>query len=194
MAPRRINCGLEASGGYTGPPIRGCTRMQQRESSLIVGIRDAVGCVPLFSCSILRPAEKMPLSTETTDDRACQIGADIEGVLRELTAIRADLVADPAIPQRRLAEVHANYRESARNLLHYLTLRCRDLRPLQLRLASLGLSSLGRAESHVLATVDAVLRALHRLAGHPWQQPSPDSGRVTFTTGQQCWQNTPALC
>jgi pyruvate kinase len=158
--------------------------MQPQVSFLIVGIRDAVGYVPLFSSIILRPTEKMSLSTETTDDCARQVGADLENVLRELTAIRADLVADPAIPQRRLDDVDPNYRDSARNLLHYLTLRRRDVRPLQIRLASLGLSSLGRAESHVLATVDAVLRALHRLAGYPWQQSLPESG-VTFTTGQK---------
>ncbi len=38
----------------------------------------------------------------------------------------------------------------------------------------MGLSSLGRAESHVLATVDAVLKVLHHLAGRAWQ-PQPDS-------------------
>jgi hypothetical protein len=45
-------------------------------------------------------------------------------------------------------------------LRHDLALRRHDLRPMQLRLAALGLSSLGRAESHVLATVDAVLGVL----------------------------------
>src|SRR6516165_773342 len=80
---RRINCGLEASGGYTGPPIGGCTRMQPQVSFLIVGIRDAVGYVPLFSSIILRPTEKMSLSTGTTDDCARQVGADLENVLRE---------------------------------------------------------------------------------------------------------------
>jgi pyruvate kinase len=95
------------------------------------------------------------------------------------------MVTDPAMPQRRLDEVHANYRDSAQNLLHYLALRRHDLRPLQLRLASLGLSSLGRAESHVLATVDAVLEALHRLAGRPWQPPSPEEEIIAFADGQR---------
>jgi pyruvate kinase len=109
----------------------------------------------------------------------------MEDVLRELTAIRTDMVTDPAMPQRRLDEVHANYRDSARNLLHYLALRRRDLRPLQLRLASLGLSSLGRAESHVLTTVNAVLEVLHRLAGRPWQPPLQEEGIITFADGQR---------
>jgi pyruvate kinase len=94
------------------------------------------------------------------------------------------MVADEAVPQQRLTEVHASYRESARNLLHYLALRRRDLRPLQARLAGLGVSSLGRAESHVLATVDAVLEVLHHLAGRAWQPPAPREGVVDFARGQ----------
>lgn len=112
-------------------------------------------------------------------------GTVIESVLSELTAIRADLVSVSTVPQQRLDGVHSNHQASARNLLHYLALRRRDLRPLQLRLASLGLSSLGRAESHVLATVDAVLEVLHRLAGHDWQPTSTVEVAVDFIQGQQ---------
>jgi pyruvate kinase len=83
-----------------------------------------------------------------------------EALLGELAAIRAEMVA--ASKRAKLDDVHPSYRASARNLLHYLALRRRDLRPLQLRLTALGLSSLGRAESHVLANVDAVLDALDR--------------------------------
>jgi pyruvate kinase len=69
-----------------------------------------------------------------------------------------------------------SYQPSARNLLHYLALRRFDLRPAQFELAQLGLSSLGRAESHVLPSIDAVLLALHRLAERPWslaEAPTP---------------------
>lgn len=51
---------------------------------------------------------------------------------------------------------HPAYRNSTRNLLHYLALRHRDNRQLQQQLAQLGLSSLGRSESHVLANLLAV--------------------------------------
>ena len=40
-----------------------------------------------------------------------------------------------------------------------------DIRELQKSLARLGLSSLGRAETHVLAAIDAVLGILQRLGG-----------------------------
>ena len=54
---------------------------------------------------------------------------------------------------------------SARNLIHYLALRRLDLRALQTQLADLGLSSLGRAEGHVLYNVEAVLARLRSIAG-----------------------------
>ncbi|SHG07847.1 pyruvate kinase [Microbulbifer donghaiensis] len=114
-----------------------------------------------------------------------QKDSDIEDALRELTALRADMVADAEVLHRRLAAIHPNYRDSARNLLHYLALRRHDLRPLQLRLAALGLSSLGRAESHVLATVDAVLEVLHQLANRRWQNPPAEERCVDFRTGQR---------
>jgi pyruvate kinase len=60
------------------------------------------------------------------------------------------------------------------NLAHFLALRRIDLRRLQERLAWVGVSSLGRAESHVMANVDKVLGILHRLAGRPWAALSND--------------------
>lgn len=90
---------------------------------------------------------------------------EMENILAELEALREELVEEVARQSARLALVHPVYQESARNLLHYLALRRRDLRPLQRRLASLGLSSLGRAEAHVLATIDAVLCLLRRAVG-----------------------------
>ena len=110
---------------------------------------------------------------------------DIEGILTELKAIRADMTASLDRSRLHLARVHAGYRDSARNLLHYLALRRRDLRPLQPQLAALGLSSLGRAESHVLATVDAVLGALLRLARHDWQPAPREDGVIDFAHGEQ---------
>jgi len=111
--------------------------------------------------------------------------AEIEAALRELTTIRTRMVADAAASSAALESVHANYRDSAGNLLHYLSLRRQDLRPLQLRLAALGLSSLGRAESHVLATVDAVLEMLHRVTNGAWQPGSQHGASVDFADGQR---------
>jgi len=49
---------------------------------------------------------------------------------------------------------------SGLNLAYYLVLRQRDLRPLQMALMPWGLSSLGRSESRVLASLDAVISTL----------------------------------
>jgi pyruvate kinase len=111
--------------------------------------------------------------------------SDVNDVLRKLTAIRADMVGGQAMYQARLDKVRSNYIDSAQNLLHYLALRRHDLRPLQLRLAAMGLSSLGRAESHVLATIDAVLAVLHHLAHRAWKRPLQKPPVVDFAHGQR---------
>jgi pyruvate kinase len=61
------------------------------------------------------------------------------------------------------------YNDSARNLLHYLAIRQVDLRQIQMALAAIGLSSLGRMEAHTLSTLHAVLFALHRIANQDWK-------------------------
>jgi pyruvate kinase len=59
-----------------------------------------------------------------------------------------------------IAAVCTDHRRDAVNLVHYLALRNGDLRHLQHRLGERGLSSLGRCEPHVLATVKSVRAAL----------------------------------
>ena len=111
--------------------------------------------------------------------------AELERLLAELTAIRTEMVQEAVKAQALLDNIDPRFRASARNLLHYLVLRRRDLRPLQTRLAELGLSSLGRAESHVLAAIDAVLDTLHRLTGAipPTTAGEPES--VGFSQGTE---------
>jgi pyruvate kinase len=74
----------------------------------------------------------------------------------------------------RLRAVDPAHQASAINLAHYLAMRRFDLRQLQDRLSRMGVSSLGRAETHVLANVDKVLGVLHRIAGRRWTALSPD--------------------
>lgn len=73
-----------------------------------------------------------------------------------------------------LANVDPAHEASAANLAHYLALRRFDLRELQERLAWIGVSSLGRAETHVLANLDKVLGILHRLVGREWTPHTQD--------------------
>lgn len=93
-------------------------------------------------------------------------------LIEELLALRQTMLERETRMQAPLALVLPKYRDSARNLIHYLSLRTHDLRPLQERLAWLGLSSLGRSESHVLANLDKVLGILHCLTGQAWHDLS----------------------
>jgi len=93
----------------------------------------------------------------------------LDELIRRLGEIRRALAESETAFESRIARVHPTYLKSARNLAHYIGLRHHDIRPLQEKLAQLGLSSLGRAEAHVMATLDAVLTAVHGLAGRTWQ-------------------------
>jgi pyruvate kinase len=64
-------------------------------------------------------------------------------------------------------------------------LRSGDLRPRLSRLAAVGLSSLGRAESHVLAAVDAVLSILRRLCPASPDDTATAAESLDFAAGQQ---------
>jgi pyruvate kinase len=74
-------------------------------------------------------------------------------------------------------------RESARNLVHYLAVRRLDVRELQDELARLGLSSLGRMEAHVMASLRSVLEVLCMLRKQPLPAEVAVPPRVTFDSG-----------
>lgn len=96
---------------------------------------------------------------------------DIEAIDRRLVIIRERALEYERRYADDIALVDSRYRDSARNLLHYVALRKIDIRELQQELATLGLSSLGRSERDVLAsiaTVRAVLRhGVARNAAYP---------------------------
>ena len=81
-----------------------------------------------------------------------------------------------------LESVAPPLRPSALNLAHYLAVRRHDVRDLQDGLERLGLSSLGRMEAHVLASLDAVIQALRALQGVRASVPA-EAPPVTFDSG-----------
>ncbi len=87
------------------------------------------------------------------------------GALCDVESLLADAFSEEARQAAWLAGVPPDAAPSARNLLHYLAVRRHDVRPLQRRLHRLGLSSLGRMESHVLATLLAVRDVLRTMLG-----------------------------
>lgn len=85
-----------------------------------------------------------------------------DALCRSLLALMK-VVEDEEVRQRaRIDAVLLKHRPSALNLAHYLGLRKRDIHRLQLDLAAVGLSSLGRCEGHVR---DTLLRLCAWLGG-----------------------------
>ncbi|MCI0695092.1 pyruvate kinase [candidate division KSB1 bacterium] len=86
-----------------------------------------------------------------------------------------------------LAKVHPSFQEGAINLFHYLALRYQDIRGLQDKLGFLGVSRLGRAESHVMASLLAVREILTRFAkSKPLDNVTPI---VSFKQGKKLLRN-----
>jgi pyruvate kinase len=117
--------------------------------------------------------------TATEITRAMRIERSLRGVelLRDAAqAIEAELsdVLGKTVPARR---------ESAYNLAHYLAVRRHDVRDLQRDLSALGLSSLGRMEAHVMASLNAVFEVLLRLRGLPLPADLKVPAPVGFDTG-----------
>lgn len=115
-----------------------------------------------------------------------------KSLLQELLEIRQKLLL--LEDQHREVQETANreHTESATNLIHYIGLRRLDVRALQVRLASAGLSSLGRSESHVLNNLDAVI-AILRMALSPDGQPSAGSDHPTCEKSDRLKVNTDHL-
>ncbi len=89
-------------------------------------------------------------------------------LIEELLEVRNDVLQKEQA-YKYFDKVHAANQKSARNLLQYMAFRLHDIRDLQLLMTEWGLSSLGRAERKVQATLDTVLHTMHHLAGQSWQ-------------------------
>ena len=82
------------------------------------------------------------------------------GLLHELEELRSELKELEQLSATTLQHVNPLNLASTINLVHYLGLRRRDMRSLQERLGAVGLSSLGRMESHVFAHLNAIIDLL----------------------------------
>ena len=119
----------------------------------------------------------------------------LEQLSSELALLHSDMLESEASLDKRPLAVHEAHRRSARNLAHYLALRRHDIRKLQSQLALLGLSSLGRTESHVLTAVETVYDALNALLGRTnGSLPDPEEPAVEMGEGIELLEaNTDAL-
>jgi pyruvate kinase len=104
----------------------------------------------------------------------------VERTLTALRTLRARALEFEATHATEIDAVEPRFRNSARNLLQYLSIRQSDIRSLQQDLHSLGLSSLGILESHTLASLNAVIGNLEILAGSdPGSTPPPPADFLT---------------
>ena len=94
-----------------------------------------------------------------------------DSIRKNLLAILTAIEAEEARNRTRIDTALPTHRRSATNLAHYLGLRQQEVRPLQLKLAAVGLSSLGRCEGHVR---DTLRRLCAWLAGQ--RGDAPDAG------------------
>jgi pyruvate kinase len=111
--------------------------------------------------------------------RRSELAARLIPALRDLH--RRALAVETA-HARAIEAAHPSFRDSARNLLHYLGLRQVDIRRTQKDLALLGLSRLGRSEAYALSNLEAVLAALASLAGEH-DLPLPQQAPVDAASG-----------
>lgn len=115
----------------------------------------------------------MMLSTE--------LQAHSQRLLDQLLVLRQDGLRIEQSQAHALATVSPNFQASARNFLHYLAIRHQDIRPLQRDLSALGLSSLGVLESHVMASLNAVMARLENLSGQ--DESDKPQAPVDFVSG-----------
>ena len=92
---------------------------------------------------------------------------DLDQLLLRLLAIRSRVAGDACKIMEMWSPDIADpaYRDCAANLAAYLAFRSQDLSGVQTELVTLGLSTLGRCESHVMASIDAVCEATRRING-----------------------------
>src|SRR5262249_52374899 len=109
----------------------------------------------------------------------------LEPLIKQLSAVRTAMLQLADEGHEQVERLHESYRRSAINLLHYLAFRRHVVRPRQEQLAALGVSSLGRAEAHVLTTFDAVLRILLHMAESTDEFPPCGNTPVSISDGRQ---------
>jgi pyruvate kinase len=149
--------------------------------------------LPSNAAATARNEIDLPLSKNAPPTIQNANQPQLEELIHHLNLLLSEMVELETSGLAGATELHPDHRASARNLMDYLALRRHDIRPLQSKLAGLGLSSLGRTEPQVLSSLLAVLNVLHKLAGSdpvaPTSKPAHQLGQGTSLLEQ----NTEAL-
>ncbi len=113
-------------------------------------------------------------------------------LLEQLEQIENEAKALEKKYEKRLKKIHPANQKSALNLIHNLALRNQDIRELQDTLGQLGISRLGRAESHVMASIAAVKNLLNKILKK--EQVEVEKPAVSFKKGRKILRaNTSSL-
>lgn len=111
----------------------------------------------------------------------------LEPMIAQVDAIIEKAQEEEAAYQADIQRVHAHYRQSARNLIHYRAMRQLDIRDLQKQLGNMGFSRLAKSEGHVMASLFITRNLLKSLLNKkpltlPRNQLSPRKGRKLLNT------------
>jgi pyruvate kinase len=127
----------------------------------------------------------MTVIPTTESDERLEAGRLLE-LGREVRDLRDHVATEGGAPSRTGGRNPSPIiRRQRLNFAHYLALRHRDIRPLQRTLMRYGLSSLGRLEGRVLATLDAVEAALQRMAARGVEPPALFPAEQQFFRGER---------
>jgi pyruvate kinase len=110
-----------------------------------------------------------------------KLEGELTELLNEMQELREHLVSRAKQQLRKYPD--SGSCNSVCNLAYYLALREEDRRPLQERLARAGLSSLGRGEPYVLATIDAIIKILTKATGKSFLMMSEGCNAPDFIEG-----------
>jgi pyruvate kinase len=87
---------------------------------------------------------------------------------QQINTICKRVVEMDGLASRYIEDVHSNWKVSASNFIHYLTLRTFDMIDLQDRLSELSISSIAHSEAYTYNNLTNVLRLLYLLQEQQW--------------------------
>ena len=123
-----------------------------------------------------------------------QPDTSFDQLIRQVESLRGMIQKRTDPDRQNLAGIPSERIPSAENLLHYLALRSKDIRPLQDGLTRTGLSTLGRVEAHVLASINALLHNLRLVSGRQQVEADCHDIYAAFDASEDCLeQNTTRL-
>lgn len=125
----------------------------------------------------------MPRVDDRIQSDHAQPAVDTTALLRSLHELQEQMRQGNCEQLPETLHLHPTYQQSATNLLAYLCLRRHELRPLQMQLAELGLSSLSGCEAYCLNAVDNVIAALRSLTGQ--KMPTAVDSATGLASGRE---------